>query len=155
MQPDAVAEFVSAFSATENARNSEAERRHRARCKALADVERKLEGLMDAIADGFRTPGLLQKLEEAEARKDELTTELAAPAPPPIRLHPKLAELYRAKVADLVDSLRDPAIKPHALDILRGLIERVSVRSSRHDGCTVMELQGAITVTCSPESPRL
>jgi site-specific DNA recombinase len=45
------------------------------------------------------------------------------------RLHPNLAELYRNKVANLQDALADPATQMEALEILRGLIERVSVRT--------------------------
>jgi hypothetical protein len=55
----------------------------------------------DAIADGFRAPGLQSQLDEFETRKASLTTKLAAPAPTTPRLHPNLAEIYRTKVQTL------------------------------------------------------
>jgi site-specific DNA recombinase len=45
--------------------------------------------------------------------------------PPAPRLHPNLAELYRRKVADLQSALADPESRSEALEILRGLVERV------------------------------
>ncbi|SDJ00084.1 recombinase family protein [Alloyangia pacifica] len=82
MQPDAVAEFVSAFTKTANAeRASETASRQQA-AKALKELERKLQGLYDAIADGFRTPGLLQQLEELEARKAALHSTCRRPPLP-------------------------------------------------------------------------
>jgi site-specific DNA recombinase len=71
-----------------------------------------------------------------------LAAELGAVATTPLRLHPNLAEVYRRKVADLQAALADPAAHAEALDILRGLIERVDVRAG-DDGISI-ELVGAI-----------
>ncbi|WP_274353876.1 hypothetical protein [Roseinatronobacter alkalisoli] len=38
-----------------------------------------------------------------------------------------MSELYRRKVEQLAESLRDPAIRPAALETIRGLIEAVTV----------------------------
>jgi len=88
-------------------------------------VNRKLRGLIEAIAEGLRGPGLQAKLDEFEQRKAMLEAKLAAALPPAPRLHPNLAEVYRRKVADLQTALADPATQTEALEILRGLIERV------------------------------
>src|SRR6266478_8044297 len=45
--------------------------------------------------------------------------------PPAPRLHLNLAELYRRKVADLQSASAEPGTRTEALEILRGLIERV------------------------------
>ncbi len=56
-----------------------------------------------------------------------LEIELAeAPAPAP-HLHPNMPGFYRRKVADLHRSINDPAIHDEALEVLRGLIEKVSI----------------------------
>ena len=70
-------------------------------------------------------PGLQAKLDELESRKTALEAKLAAAPPPAPRLHPNLAELYRRKVADLQTALADPNTQTEALEIPRGLIERV------------------------------
>ena len=53
-------------------------------------VGRKLAGLIDAIADGLRSPGLKDQLDQLEQRKAELARELATPSKPLPRLHPNL-----------------------------------------------------------------
>ena len=89
---------------------------------------RKLDGLINAIADGLKTPGLKSKLEELEGRKGELEAQVEAALPPLPRLHPNLAELYRQKVANLQEALSAPDTQTEALEVLRGLIERVVVQ---------------------------
>ena len=69
--------------------------------------------------------------------------ELIDRAPPPApRLHPKLAEVYRTIVADLHVALSDPNARTEAAEILRGLIDRVTVRNDPHGH--VVELTGDI-----------
>jgi hypothetical protein len=58
------------------------------------------------------------------ALPQSFSVRAAAPPPAP-RLHPNLAEVYRRKVADLQTALADPKTQTEALEILRGLIERV------------------------------
>ncbi len=81
------------------------------------------------IADGMRAPGLQQKLDELEGRKAALESELsAAPIAAP-RLMPNLAEVYRSKVITLHEALTG-ASGTEALEVVRGLIERVEFRPS-------------------------
>lgn len=76
--------------------------------RALAAIERRLDGLYDAIAEGLRSPGLKEKLETLEARRDVLRGTLAKPAPSPVRLHAGLAEHYRRKMEGLAAALQGP-----------------------------------------------
>ncbi|WP_114965319.1 hypothetical protein [Alkalilacustris brevis] len=116
MQPEAVAEFITVFGREVNAQRGD-ETAQRSRLEAeLSALIRKLDGLYDAIAEGLRTPGLKDKLEELEARKAELDAKLTAPAPSPVRLQPNLAALYREKVAQLAATLADPEIRTPALE---------------------------------------
>ncbi|WP_245820741.1 recombinase family protein [Flavimaricola marinus] len=143
MQPEAVAQFIKSYALEANAGNSDKEALQ-TRLRAERDATaRKLEGLYDAIAEGLRTKGLQDKLEVMEQRVAELDVLLAAPAPTPVRLHPNLAEMYRRKVRTLSATLDDPEIRPQALEIIRSLIERVTVRHAE-DG-VVLTLDGALT----------
>ena len=83
--------------------------------RELAEVRRKLDGLIAAIADGLRGPGLQQKLDDLEARKATLEEALAADPPLTVRVHPNLAHVYRAKVQRLHLALGDPALRDEAL----------------------------------------
>ena len=127
MQPDHVAQFITAFNEEVNRQsgNQNAERIMRER--ELGVVTRRLSGLIDAIADGLRTAGLKQKLEELEARKDELEDLIASSPKTPLRLHPNLADVYRHKVAKLHDAFRNPQNRDEAINSLRDLVEAVIV----------------------------
>ncbi len=143
MQPDAVAAFIKAFTDEVNGQGG-ADAAARARATSeRGQLTRKLEGLYDAVADGLRTQGLLDKMKMLEARLAEIDEDLAAPLPPPVRLHPNLSELYRRKTADLAATLADPDVGAGALDALRGLIERVTVYETP-EGVT-LDLEGALT----------
>ncbi len=142
MHPDLVAEFVKEFHAEINRRSRDAELLLGAKRRELEETRRKLGGLIEAIADGFRAPGLQAKLDELEHRKILLEAEIdSAPAAAP-RLHPNLAEIYRKKVGSLRDALADPETRSEAIEILRGLIERIVI-SAAGDGFTI-ELVGEI-----------
>jgi site-specific DNA recombinase len=57
----------------------------------------------------------------------QLEQDLATRSTTPVRLHPNLAQVYRRQVERLQDSLNEPEIRDEALQILRGLVERVSI----------------------------
>jgi len=68
---------------------------------------------------------------------------LVQSAPPPVpRFHPKLAQVYRATVADLHAALDDPQARTEAAEILRGFVERIAVRADAQGH--VVELTGDI-----------
>jgi site-specific DNA recombinase len=127
MAPDLVAEFVTAFTAEWNRLAGAAVADRDGITRDLAVTERKLKGLIDAIADGFRGPGLQEQLDALEARKVSLTAKLEAPAPTVPRLHPNLAEIYLAKVQTMQDALAANPSGTAALEAARALIDRVEV----------------------------
>src|SRR6185369_9637771 len=77
--------------------------------RELRAVERKIANLVDAIAEGTRGVAVHQRLHDLENRRAELQSVLRnSPAPLPA-LHPNLAEVYHAKVANLQQALgKDP-----------------------------------------------
>ena len=105
---------------------AEAERRE------LEKVTRDLDRLAPALIDGAPVSAVKARMEAVKARMEALETrkaELEAAvdrreAPPPA-LHPRMAEAYRAKVADLASALRAPEARAEAAEILRGLVEMV------------------------------
>ncbi len=152
MQPEAVAAFVKEFTLEMNAAKGQQSDDRARLISEQSQIKRKLEGLYDAIADGLRTTGLKDKLLALEARLAEIETNLAEPAPSPVRLHPNLSELYRRKVEQLAESLRDPAIRPAALDTIRGLIEAVTVNID-DAGDVTLALDGALSAMIDTSQP--
>src|SRR5262249_20002712 len=128
MAPDLVEEFIREFHSETNRRRQELELAGAASKRELDDVKRKLATLIDAITEGLRAPGLQEKLDQLEARRLTLEKTVSSTPGPLPRLHPNLAQLYRMKVEKLQQAIADPATHTEALEILRGLIERVAVR---------------------------
>lgn len=57
----------------------------------------------------------------------------------PIRMHPRVAELYAEKVAGLEEALNDEAIRSEAAELRRSLITRVELRpGTDHDRLDAM-----------------
>jgi site-specific DNA recombinase len=142
MAPELVEEFIAEFHREVNRLSRDREADLGLQRRELDDVNRKLRGLIEAIAEGIRAPGLQAKLDELEQRKAAVEAELAAAPPPAPRLHPNPAEVYRRKVADLQTALAEPATQTEALEILRGLIERVVLHPA--DKGVEIELIGEI-----------
>jgi hypothetical protein len=124
MQPEHVATFVAEFTAEWNRLQAEISAHDADRRRELDVVQRKLAGVIEAIADGLRGPGLQQRLDELETRKAELERDLGATPPAAPRLHPKLADVYRQKVESLGAALEGPDAA-EALEVVRSLIDRV------------------------------
>ena len=127
MAPELVEEFIRAFHKEINLQRREDDALRGVKTRELVDVKRKLDGIIDAIADGLRAPGLQQRLDELEAQRIEIEQGLAAEPTSPVRLHPNLAQIYRGQVERLQHALNDPEIRDEALEILRNLIEHVSI----------------------------
>ena len=135
MEPELVATFVAEFAAEWNRLRAEASAGLTSKRRELEAVDRKLDGLIDAIADGLRTPGLQGRLDELEQRKQELRSEIAAAEAGPElpRLHGNLAELYRAKVARLREAFLAHG-GTEALEAARALVDRVEVHPAAVPG---------------------
>jgi site-specific DNA recombinase len=135
MEPDAVATFVAEFTAEWNRLSAESGDRVSLRRRELDQVERQLNGLIDAIADGLRAPGLQDRLDALGARREALRGELAAlearqSAP---RLHPNLSEVYRSRVARLREGIEAQGDR-EVPEAARTLIARVEVHPPREAG---------------------
>ena len=127
--PDLVTEFIRTFDG-ELARlrreqvHAEQRLRHR-----LGEVQRRTRRIIAAIENGAYTVSMNQQLRDLESGEARLNAELAAATAPvePPRLHPKAAEIYRGKVAELEASLNSPEIMVEASEVLRTLIEKVAL----------------------------
>jgi site-specific DNA recombinase len=132
MAPDLVEEFVRAFHAEVNKQLAEDDAAHRHITQELQKISTKLDGLYNAIADGLRTKGLRTKLEQLEKQQSELQDKLTEVPPPQPRLHPNLAKLYRERVENLHAALSDPQSRTEAAEILRSLVEKITVKHDKN-----------------------
>ena len=143
MAPDVVAEFIAAFTTAWNRGASEVSAGRDAALRELGAIERKLNGLITALAEGFRAPSLQRQLDELEQKREHLAGKLGAAAPNPPRLHPNLAQVYHDKVQRLQEAIAAGPHQQEVLDAIRGLIERVVLTPRIERGFEV-ELVGEI-----------
>ena len=126
LHPDLIAAFVEeyrkAFNAAAGDRSSDRDNARR----DLKQIEKKIAGILAAIEDGMYHPSMKTKMADLEARKAQLTAFLEdTPEPPALRLHPRLSDLYREKIASLSAALQEPGMKLEATQILRSLITEI------------------------------
>jgi hypothetical protein len=87
---------------------------------------------------------MTEELKRLEREKVRLQAEIerASAEPEPVRLHPKLAEVYTRKVARLGESLRVPESRAEAVAALRKLIDKIVLTPSADGSCTEVRLVG-------------
>jgi site-specific DNA recombinase len=144
LAPEYVEEFISAFNLELNRQRLDAEVTVGLKRKELEEVNRRLNGLIGAIADGLRGPGLQAALDQLEDQQAALEKQLNSAPPPLPRFHPRLAEIYRDKVATLHTALAHAEERDQASQVLRSLIDRVVVRPGKNDRSFEIELVGEI-----------
>jgi site-specific DNA recombinase len=123
MAPELLEAFIDEFIVTWNESNREAEENWATSRRELAEINRRIAAIIEAIESGMRTSSMRDRLLALEARKANLE-QIAKPESMP-RLHPKLAEVYRQHVERLEEALNDSTIRPEATDALRTLIDRI------------------------------
>lgn len=97
--------------------------------KKAAAVERQIDFLMRMVGRDRRSRKARQRDIELTAEQSRIAGELAdAGNPDAIELHPEVAELYRAKVADVHNTLKNSeAVCRDAIAVVRDLIDHILV----------------------------
>jgi len=110
----------------------------------MAEVEGELGNVMKAIKAGIITASTKSELETLELRKETISQQIAANSASIPVIPNDLAEIYKGKVSQLVDSLNNPAIRLQATDALRGLVEKVIVGWNAKAKTHTVELVGEL-----------
>jgi hypothetical protein len=106
------------------------------------NIERRLRKLVEAIADGVSGRTLKDELNRLECRQQELESLLSMPAEARPLIHPNLAAIYRQKVTDLHEALQRDGSRDEAAEILRDLIEEITL--APENGALRIDLRGAL-----------
>ena len=89
---DLVKEFVAAANEEFNRTRAEATAERDGYAARLSKIDKQIDSLVDAIANGARTASIQSKLEALETERANLHVKLSEPPPSPVRLLPNLAE---------------------------------------------------------------
>lgn len=146
MDPEAVTAFCEAYTAERNRLAAAATSTRTTMEKELATTKRDHGKLVDAIIAGVPADQVKDKMIALDARRKELEAQIdqTDAAPAPVRLHPKMSETYRERVAALIRGLAEGEGMEEAREAIRGLIEKI-VLSPRADGSGLtVDLHGAL-----------
>jgi site-specific DNA recombinase len=94
----------------------------------LRQAEADHKALVDAIIAGVPPEQIKDRLDAAFRRKEALKAELAvAPATEPLRFHPGMSGVYRARVSQLIRGLGEADQHEEAKEALRALVEKIEL----------------------------
>jgi DNA invertase Pin-like site-specific DNA recombinase len=129
MHPDLVREFIAEYQRATRESSVQAQQSRQHHSKRLATVAKEIENIVTAIAQGMFHPSMKAKMDGLEAERVDLEAKLnALPEPETTILHPGLADIYARKVADLAAALDQDDTRREAAEVLRGLIEKITLR---------------------------
>ena len=94
----------------------------------LARTRKRLRQIVDAIAEGVSARTLKDELLTLEAREDFLISQLADSPGQKVLLNPRMADIYRDRVARLHDILAGADEDIEAIETIRSLIDKVVVK---------------------------
>ncbi len=108
----------------------------------MKGVEAGIQRLTNAILNGVDATLVRDELNRLGRRKATLEELLGAAAEPsaPALFHPRLAQVYRQKVEDLLAAYTNEASRAQAQELPRGLIERIVLTPV--DGVLQVEMTG-------------
>lgn len=141
---DKVEAAVAAYAEHINRENRERRIEADADRQALARVEKAIAGILTAIEDGFYQPSMKARMAELEREKAEITARMAETPRDIPDVHPGIAEVYRRKVARLVETLDDPDTRLDASSDIRSLIGRIILHPGEKRGQVHATLHGEL-----------
>jgi site-specific DNA recombinase len=140
MEPVLFEEFAREFTAEVNRQRSALAREKETLQGELVRVRKQIDKLVEAIIEGADALAINSKLKALEGQKAGLEDKLTmAPDAEPL-LHPALATIYRNQVERLETSLRQPDVGREAFELIRGLIDAITLTPV--DGKLNIELRG-------------
>jgi site-specific DNA recombinase len=144
VSPEAVAVAVRAHAEETNRQNHQRRAQAEADRRSLEKIERSIKGIMTAIEDGLYQPAMKARMDELAQQKAEIEARLAEPPADAPDLHPNVAELYRAKVTRLAETLADPQSNCEARENIRSLVGEVVLTPGEKRGQIHAILRGEL-----------
>ena len=156
MDPALFQEFCEEYTREINRLRMEASSEIAAKQAELGRAEHGIRKIIEAIKDGYRTPGMKEELFELEDRKERLTKELASAEEPPALLHPNMAQEYRKLIDGLFEALQDERTRLEASDDIRALVGRIVVSPGKNGKADLWlegDLAGILTLAAGKQTP--
>ena len=146
MEPELFEIFCDAYTAKLNDLRIEKNASLHVAKDELARNNREQEKLVDAIVAGVSPHKVKDRMAALEARQKELEALIASTEEEPVLIHPNMANVYKEKVGRLTEALTDDKRRAEAVEIIRGLIDKIALTPVEEDGKATMavDLHGAL-----------
>jgi len=126
MKPECFAEFIDAFREELSRTQLEASGKRKAIHSKIKRIDTQLDNAIKAIFDGADSKRFREKMDDLEAEKLALQSELAVlEQDTPLRLHPNMTHAYKAEMAKLVAAFQANRHDREALEAIRDLLDTV------------------------------
>jgi len=112
--------------------------------KALAKIQRAIDGIVAAVEDGLYQPTMKARLAELERQKADIAARLNLAPPELPDVNPNVAEFYRRNVRRLADALAEDPSSHEASLALRSLIGEVVLFPGEKRGEVNATLRGEL-----------
>lgn len=144
MTPEVAAEAMRAYAEETNRLNRERRANGDVWKAELVKVEKQIRGIIEAIKAGMFHPSMKGEMDALEARKAELTEQLADIPEDTPDLLPSASAIYARKVAALTAALAKPDERPQAAEALRMLIDKIVLTPGPERGEIYATLHGEL-----------
>lgn len=135
LAPDLVQAFVAGFQEAAQTERARQRSEHDQRSRKLADLDRKIDAILQAVEDGLYNPAMKGRMAVLTAEREVITSAETLPEliNLDVMLHPRLPDLYRRRVESLERVLDGPD-RHEAMDLIRSLITRVDLLPRAYGG---------------------
>jgi len=144
MTPEVAAEAMRAYAEETNRLNRERRSNGDVWKAELVKVEKQIGSIIEAIKAGMFHPSMKSEMDALEARKTELTEQLADIPEDVPGLLPSTSAIYAKKVSALTAALAKPDERPQAAAALRMLIEKIVLTPGPERGEIFATLHGEL-----------
>jgi site-specific DNA recombinase len=115
--------------------------RHRRQAE-LAQAEAEIANLMQALKAGCDASLVKDELNGLQERRVALSAALEADEGTPVLIHPRMAQYYHAAIQRLIAALNEPSKREEAAQLLRMLIEKITLTPNEERSALVVDLTG-------------
>jgi site-specific DNA recombinase len=145
LAPDAVAAFVQEYHAERRRLAADRHRRRETDAAQLAELDRQIANIVDAIAEGVASPAMKTRLAALEGRRGALAQDTATAAQKVVGIHPRTVDVYRRAVSELETTIAcDAAGRGEAMEAVRSLVSRIDVHPLPERGQFQLKVHGLI-----------
>jgi site-specific DNA recombinase len=127
MEPELFKEFCEEFTRTVNRGRMDRRAEQDVWRTELDRINRELGKLLQALKAGGSITIIVEEMKQLQARKVDLSERLANAGEEPPLLHPTMGDLYRERIATLHARLQDEPAKAEAIEVLRQLVDKVTL----------------------------